>query len=708
MGSRKKKRGKQKTPVKRKASPLRGSLFNVDSELHNAIQYHQSGHLKKAGRIYKKILKTNPNHPVCLNLMGIMAGEAGNAQMAVDLFSRAVRNDPGNPIYYSNLGNVLKDQGKLSETISCCQKALKLKPDLPEAYNNMGIALAGQSRLEEAMDCYKKALELKPDYAEAYYNMGNLFHKQDRLNDAISSCQKALKLKPDYAEAYYNMGSLLRSQGKLSEAIYCCQKALELKPDYAEAYYEMGASYQEWGKPNEAISCFQKILRLNPDFSEALVLLYDQFQQTCSWKDLESLTTDLDRFTKEAKDEGTRTPENPFISITRNSNMAQQFLIAKSWSSHTAQSISSFTNDFRYHAVALQIIDLFGLHDREKFDIFCYSYGKDDGSYCRERIQRDCDRFLDLRDLACVKAAERIYQDKVDILVDLTGHTRGNRLEICAFRPAPIQVSYLGFMGTTGADFFDYIITDSIVTPEEYTQFYSEQFVLMPHCFMINSNSQPISDKHWNKADFGLPEEGFVFCSFNSPYKLEAVMFDIWMKILKQVPDAILWMQQANQRCVRNLRREAETRGVRQQRLVFSESLPLEEHLSRLRLANLALDTRIYNGGATTNNALWAGIPVITLLGDHFTSRLSSSILKAIGLPELVTQSLEEYEALAVRLAHNPDELGTIWKKLSKNRLKAPLFDTSRFVVNLEKAYKEMWEIFLTGEDPRMIEVEED
>jgi protein O-GlcNAc transferase len=278
-------------------------------------------------------------------------------------------------------------------------------------------------------------------------------------------------------------------------------------------------------------------------------------------------------------------------------------------------------------------------------------------------------------------------------------------LAICALRPAPIQVSYLGFPGTTGADFIDYIITDKIMTPEEHSLYYSEKFVYLPHCYQVNDHTQPISNKGWKKEDLELPESSFVFCSFNHPYKIDPVMFDTWMKILRQVPESVLWLLLGNKTAEENLRREAETRGVKSERLVFAERLPKDEHLGRLRFADLALDTWIVNGHTTTSDSLWAGVPVITLQGSHFASRVSSSVLSAIGLPELITHSLEEYEALAVQLAHNPAELQELRQRLARNRLVAPLFDTPRFVRNLESAYKEMWNIFLAGEAPRQIEV---
>jgi protein O-GlcNAc transferase len=283
----------------------------------------------------------------------------------------------------------------------------------------------------------------------------------------------------------------------------------------------------------------------------------------------------------------------------------------------------------------------------------------------------------------------------------------GSKLEICSLRPAPVQVTYLGFPGTTGAEFIDYVITDKIVTPPDHSAHFQETLVYLPHCYQVNDYKQSISRKEWKKTDVGLPEGSFVFCSFNQAYKLDPLMFNSWMKILQQVSDGVLWLQGGNEATEGNLRRQAEERGLEADKLIFAKHLPKDEHLARLKLADLALDTRIVNGHTTTSDALWAGVPVISIQGTNFASRVSSSILRAIGLPELITSNLEEYEHLAVSLASDPGQLQAIREKIAKNRSVEPLFDTPRFVRNLEKAYKEMWEIFLAGEQPRQIEVVE-
>ncbi len=305
-------------------------------------------------------------------------------------------------------------------------------------------------------------------------------------------------------------------------------------------------------------------------------------------------------------------------------------------------------------------------------------------------------------------AATKINQSGVDILVDLKGHTRNNRLEICALRPAPVQVTYLGFPGTSGADFLDYILTDRIVTPEDQSPYYSEQFAFLPHCYQINDHKQEISDTPFTRLDFGLPEDSFVFCSFNTNYKIEPVMFDVWMSLLNKVPNSVLWLLKSNELAASNLESEAEARGIDAKRLIFAEKIPKDQHLARYRLADLALDTRIYGGHTTTSDALWAGVPVLTLQGAHFASRVSASILNAVGLSELVTRNLADFQSLAIKLSQNSDELEALKAKLARNRLSEPLFDTPLFVANLESLYRRMWDKFLSGEAASKIDLSEE
>jgi protein O-GlcNAc transferase len=735
--------------------------MHIGKSLNSAIEHYQSGDFRKAESICRKVLKKRPENADALHFLGVICSASGQHDLAIDYIKRALQIDPNFADAYNNLGNVFQKNKRPDEAISCYQKALNLNPKsaityynlgvslqdkgrLDEAivhyrkalqfnfnscglFNNLGLALQNKGHLDEAINCYQNAIRLDPGFAEAYYNLGNVIKDKQQLDEAVVLYQKALQLNPEYADAYNNLGIVLREKGQLDEAISCFRNALQLNPNFADAYSNLGDAFQEKGQLDEAvITCCKKALEINPDQAEAYCQLTYQMQRTCNWQELKVMAAKLDGLTEKALAAGVKPAETPFMNITRNADASMNFAVAKSWSRDIAETVSvlkmhfSFdlkrrdkskivigylSNDFGNHATAHLMLSLFGLHSRDEFEIMCYSYGKDDGSCYRARIQHDCDKFVDISNLNYDAAARCINENQVDILVDLKGHTRGSRLAICALRPAPVQVSYLGFPGTTGADFFDYIVSDKIVTSEDQRPFFAEKVVYMPHCYQVNDHTQLIADKEWKKADIGLPEGCFAFCSFNQAYKIDPLLFDSWMRILEQVPESILWLGFGNKIVRENMRSEAEARGVNSERLIFGEMLMKDEHLSRLRLADLALDTRIVNGHTTTSDALWAGIPVITLQGSHFASRVSSSILSAMGLPQLITNSMEEYEALAVRLAGNPVELQEIRQKIAESRLTTPLFDTPRFVKNLETAYKQMWKIYLAGEEPREIEV---
>jgi protein O-GlcNAc transferase len=559
-------------------------------------------------------------------------------------------------------------------------------------------------------------------------NDAMMLHRSGQLAEAETIYRRILKDDPNHSDALHLLGVLASQANRHDLAVQLIHQAIAISPNNALYYNNLGHVFKNLNQLEDAILCYESALGFQPDNPDALSQLVHLLQQTCAWQKLNGLSDELDATTKDALNSGTKPAESPYINVIRHADPYLNFLVSKSWADDISMRVSKvncsfspggrcrrkskitvgyLSNDFRHHPIAHLTVALFGLHNRNEVKVYGYSYGINDGSWYRERIRRDCDKFIDLRHMSLVDAAKHIYEDQVDILVDLMGHTTGNRLEICALRPAPIQVSYLGFPGTSGADFFDYLITDIIVTPERHIPYYSEKIVYMPHCYQINDQTQAISKQRYRRKDFGLPEDKFVFCSFIQAHKIEPVMFDIWMNILRDVPKSVLWLFSRHEMVANNLRQEAEKRGILTDRLIFADKLPKDEHLARHRLADLFLDTRIYNGHTSTSDALWAGVPVVTLLGNHFASRVSASILTAIGLPELITSSLKQYQNLAVRLARHQKELYAIRQRLMKNRNTQPLFDTVRFVLNLESAFKQMWEIFLKGEKPRHIEIED-
>ncbi len=658
---------------------------------------------------YEKALQIKADADIHYRLGNALRVKQQNKE-AVSAYQKALELQPAHTDAANNLGNLHKEMGEYDLALAWYRKALERKPESAGIYNNIGGVhkLRGEPDLAEIS--YRKCLEISPDNAEAYNNLGVLYQDQARHEAAAECYRKALAVRPEYAKAHSNLGSIFLFQEKYEKAVLTYAQSIKLDPEECLSHIHMGLAYKGMKKEDEALVCFRKALERKPDDIRSNVHYTDQLQYLCLWADLEKRKQDLREKIEKALENGEEIAETPFGNLTRYPDPGLNLKIARHRAREISKSVSfckekfSFahrshfrkkirvgylSDDFWNHPVSHLIVSLFALHDREKFEVFCYSSGQDDGSFYRKRIEKGCDCFTDIRGRHFADSARLIHGHQIDILVDLMGHTKNSLLNVCALRPAPVQMTWLGFPGTTGADFMDYILTDRIVSPPNHAPFYSEKLIYLPCCYMMTDNQQEISDREWKKSEMGVGEDCFVFCSLNNSYKLEPVMFDLWMNLLKKIPNSVLWLRSMGESGIRNIRNEAYARGVARERIVFTDRVPSKaDYLSRLKLADLALDTRIYNGHATTVDALWAGVPVITLQGTHFASRAASSILTAAGLPELIGTGMEEYESLALRLASHPDQLRSIRQKLWENRLKSPLFDTKGFVRNLEKVYE--------------------
>ena len=736
---------------------------DMDGALAAARQHHRAGRLAEAEAGYERILHAHPDHADALHLLGVVAHQTGRHERAVELigtairhrpdnarflnnlgsaymalgrtdeaagcYRRAVEADPGSADGHFNLGNALRGEGTADQAIACYRRALDIEPDAADVHHNLGVTLADQGDWDGAAACYRRAIDIDPGLAQGHTGLGNAYKKQGKPHEAAACYRRALDIDPDAADAHNGLGAVLKDQGRVDAAIAAYRRALEIDPRLAEAHNNLGNALAVEGEVGEAIGHYQRALALRPDYDTAAAALLHQYQQACAWDEVAALEPRAERMTEEAIEGGARPGETPFANVVRCGDPAANLRLARAASDDKATAMARLgldfpmedrrtrgpritlgylSGDFHNHPTAHLMGGLFALHDRDAFRVIAYSHGKDDGSAYRKRLRGECDSFVDIRDMDPGQAARRIHDDRVDILIDLKGHTEDNRLEICALRPAPVVATYLGFPGTTGAGFIDYILTDRIVTPEDHAAFYSETFAYLPHCYQVNDHTQAIAGDRVTRAGCGLPTAAFVFCSFNKNYKIEPGMFGVWLDLLEGRPDSVLWLMRGNGLAEGNLRREAAARGIAADRLVFAGGLPKERHLARLGLADLALDTRVCNGHTTTSDALWAGVPVITIEGGHFASRVSASILTAVGLPGLVTHGLDTYAALAGELSHDPDKLRRLRGQLAENRLSEPLFDTPRFVGNLENAYKQMWERFVEGGAPRRIVVAED
>jgi protein O-GlcNAc transferase len=668
---------------------------------------------------YKKALQFKPNYAEAYYNMGAALQDKGDPVAAIDSYKKAIKFKPSYAVAYNNMGVALKEKGDPAAAIDSYKKALKIKPEYAEAYYNIGAALKEKGDPAAAIDSYKKALKIKPDYAEAYNNMGNALKDEGELEAAIDSFKQALKIKPDYTEAYNDMGTALQEKGDPGAAIDSYKKALKIKPDYAEAYYNIGFALKDEGELEAAIDSYEQALKIRPDFAVARGEKLHQQSHICDWIALEQdrdVIAILGASTEFVPPFGLLSLEDaPERHRMRSKTFAKQLYRYKVPLPPTVRPILKpqrlrigyFSADFQEHPVAHLMAKVLETHDRERFEVYGYSIGpvKEDGM--RQRLTRAFDIFHDVHDLKDQDVALLVRQDKIDIAIDLTGHTKNSRLGIFAYRAAPIHINYLGYPGTLGADFIDYIIADPVLIPSGYERYYDERILRLPNTYMPTDNTRPISTRSMTRSEMGLPDAGFVFCCFNNNYKISPREFDIWMRVLLKTEGSVLWMRNSNAWSEKNLRTQAQARGVAPSRLVFAGRAPMDEHLARHKLADLFLDTFAFNAHTTASEALWAGLLVVTKIGKGFAARVAASLLTAVGLPELITETEQEYETLILHLAANPERLAQIRQKLSDNQLSTPLFDTELYTKHLEDGYQQAYQRYFDGKPPEEIFVSE-
>ncbi|MDD3370613.1 MAG: tetratricopeptide repeat protein [Alphaproteobacteria bacterium] len=721
--------------------------MSFPSKLHEAVDAHIKGRLDDAERLYREFLTIKPDHELALHHLGLICYEKKDFPEAERLIRKAVDIQPSSEAM-SNLGLVLAAMGHISEAIMAQRESVALKPDNSETLNNLGSLLMSQGQLNEARECFLNALKIKPDFLYAQFNLGYCFQKKNEMDKAIEIYQKLLAAQPNFPEAYCNLGLIYAGQGKREEAIEAYKKAIEYRPNFLEALNNLGQVLGEANRLEEATEVYSRAFALRPDFpvavsnlsvvlrrrgmlEEALKVSEKSFSYNPSDMKLESEIITLRRYacawkTYEADRrrllEIARTTAivEPFALLNASSSPAEQLACAQNWSSRIPQDkmfnhsrerqpgrirIGYLSSDFYRHATAYLIADLLERHDRIQFEVFTYSYGFDDGSEMRQRLIKASDHFVDMFSSDRSKDARRIFDDKIDILVDLKGYTANARPEILAMRPAPVQVNYVGYPGTMGSAFMDYIIADAFVIPAGNQAFFDERLVHIPHCYQPSDSKRQIDPKVFTRSELGLPEWGFVFCCFNNVYKITPEIFNVWMRLLNKVPGSVLWLLTKDAGVKDTLRREAVERGVAAERLVFAEGLDLPLHLARQRTADLFLDTLPVCAHTTANDALWAGLPLLTCVGESFVGRVAGSLLNALGVPELITTSLEEYEARALELAQNPHKLAEIKNKVANRKKTSALFNMDIYTRCIEKAYAHMFDMNQAGKQPEAFQV---
>ena len=661
------------------------------------------GRLPEALDSYDRALSFKPDYIAALAKRGLVLRDMGRLSEALEDTERALALNPNHAEALSNRGVILSDLGRHDDALASYDRALAVARDYPDVWNNRALTLKAMKRLTEALASVERALALHPGFAEAHNNRGIILFDLKRMGEALASYGQALALRPDYTEALNNRAVVLWSLKRFGEALSDCDSALAIRPAFADALYNRGNALLEMSRPEDALDSYEQALDLDRNHPNALSGLANAAMTIGDWARTAKLAGRL----KQDVLAGTSVIQ-PFVLmgywddnelqlrcsqnyVRQTGPVPQPALWKGERYAHDRIRVAYLSADFHQHVTAALTVEMFEHHDRTQFETIAVSFGPDDGSVMRSRLINGFDRFHDARLQTDREVAALLKRWEVDIAVDLGGHTSGARPWVLAHRPAPVQAKYMGYPGTSGSDFIDYIIADRIVVPPDQDTFFSEKIAALPDTLWVTDSTSAILPPP-SRTEAGLPEMGFVFCCFNHNWKITAPLFDIWMRFLGKVEGSVLWLLQGNEAIRANLRREAEARGIDPMRIIFAGRTTPELHLARQQLADLFLDTLPYNAHTTASDALWVGLPVVTTPGNSFPARVAASILTATGLPELITPDLSAYEALALELASNPERLRAIREKLLQNRRTAPMFDTARFTRNLEAAYRTMLE----------------
>jgi protein O-GlcNAc transferase len=692
--------------------------------LAQAISLHRAGRRREAQTLYERALRDRPDDPATLFAYGLCLLEQGALPAGIGAMRRLARVDPRHAGAQQALGKALAMSGDAGGGEQHLRRAVDLAPQSPDAWIELGAVLA-QSAPAKAESVLRDAVAHHPGNAALWCNLGNVLALRGRRDEAAASWRRALAIRPDLVEAELALALELRMAGQGDEAVAMLERAIARRPDMAELHYNLGVTYFHARKHGLAIAALERALAINPRLRRAVVQLAQAAQAICDWDKVDRALPAL-RAEADAALAGKPCLVTPFFALSlplggreraaigavKAQEYVRQFAADGAGGFHRPGQagdgrlrVGFLGSEFRNHPMAHIIAGLFPAFDRRAFRVTVYSHGPDDGSDYRRRIEQGAEQFVELRGLHHLDAARRIAADETEILVDLSAFTAMARPEIAVLRPAPVQATTMGLPSPTNAPFYDYVIADRIVVPPEHAGLHGEALVYLPDTYYFTDDAQPIAGETVARADEGLPATGFVFACYCAHFKIERTVFAAWMRLLQAVAGSVLWLYREAPESEANLRHAAAAAGVDPARLVFGQRRSKPAHLARLALADLCLDTLTYGGHTTSVDALWAGVPVVTRLGDAFASRVGASVLTAIDLPELIAPDLAGYEALALRLAQNPAELAALRTRLATNRRTAPLFDTSRFARGMEEAFRRMAQQHRAGAKPAPIDL---
>lgn len=608
--------------------------------------------------------------------------------------------------------------GNLNETIKLALSLTKNFPNHSFAWKALALSYEKTGKILKSLAANQKAKEINPQDADVHNNLGNVLEKLEKFDEAQNSYRQAIILKQNCTEAYYNLANLLNRLGRFDEAEKNYNQAIKFRPNYAEAFNNLAYLLNKLGRFDESIINFKKSLKINPELvtAEAEILFLEAtIGDHSNFKNLDKQSSRLGISTKSVEPfPGLSWVDNPPQQLQRSINyVAEKFkrdpinLSIKPKVPPKRIKIGYISGDFYNFPTMHLLAGVLEAHNRERFEIYAFSYSLRQNDKMRQRIKLGVDHFIDVNDLSSNEIAKLIQNNNIDISIDLNGYTSKSRSEIFQYRMSPIQINYLGYPSTMGANFIDYIIADTVTIPDENRNFYSEKIIYMPHTYQANDDKRKIAKTNSRRVDFNLPDKGFVFCCFNQIYKISPKEFNIWMRLLRNVNNSVLWLIKSNKWVEQNFSKEAKRQGIDPSRIIFAEKLSYSEHLARHKHADLFIDTFNYNAHTTASDALWGGLPIVTKQGKQFTARVTSSLLTACGLPELITKNEKEYEELIYELATNPKKLKAISLKLSENKKNKPLFNTKLYTNNFENGLQKAYDLYFNGEHPKNIFVNE-
>jgi tetratricopeptide (TPR) repeat protein len=682
-----------------------------------ALGQHQAGQLLLAQQGYERVLQDQPQHFDALHLLGVIAQQCGDNVRSVSLIQQALQVGAATAAAHNNLGNAYLNLAQPAEALRHYRLGLQLDPHFVQAHFNCGNALCALQQHTAALSHLTAATTLRPDYAEAWLSLGNAHFHLQQLPQAVPAYQRALSVQPDNAATHRNLATALLALGDFTAAIEHFDAALRLQPDTPECHYNRAAALTQLRHYAAAAAGYERALQLRPQYELARGLALHMRLRRCDWSGFETASAQI---AQQLALEQLVTPTFPALAMF--DDAALHLRAARRFSQTLPQQpapglpvgdadpqrklrIGYFSAEFHDHAVANQMVELYEQHDRSRFEIFAFSLAAPKHDAVRQRLQASFDGFFDVHADSDHAVVDRARQLRLDIAVDLNGYSGRGRPAVFALRCAPVQVSYLGYPGTTGAGFMDYLVADAQVIPAAHRDSYAEKIIQLPGCFMVNPAQRPIAERVFARRDFGLPDSGFVFRCYNNSYKILPETFACWMRLLARVPGSVLWLLADSDDVPTQLRAAAATHGIDPQRLIFSGHLPLAEHYARNRLADLFLDTFPFGAHSTGADALWSGLPVLTRRGESFASRVCASLLTELGLDELITDSAEAYEAKALELAGNPATLAALRQRLWTQRQACTLYQPALFASRLEQAFLHIHRGALLGAAPEHLEI---